>query len=530
MKKAKIISIIFLLAALSSEFSFNTPSTAAFSYRSVSPLSKVLGEADLYPYASGSLINENGTIYFIVGKDKVPFTNYAAFVGLGYSLKNVVDGNLSGYRLAQSYFITTAQATHPWGSWLLYNHTVYYSHESGLIGVPNWDIFVSNGGKAEYIVGANKYDIEELNKQPNNPILASYDNRVYGALSFTPTPLPLAPPSPTPTPTPAPLPPTPAPQPSPQPGGQPTSTPVSKLNSKMGTYYVPKNFPQSVLLNNTAEIDEYFNATKQVGGHIAVLQRWDEPNLDSFWQQAQAKAKTLGLKFYLHIDPLTGYTHSGPAVPASVSSTNSFSDPTARQAFKNAMLNYASLHPDVLGIGTEVNLMLYHNNPSEFNNYVSLAKETYDAIKQQYPGQTVTISFSWDIMRIFNQYNILAQFKNSADVFSFTTYPNVISAQDPLALPTDFFGSIRAYLPSERVAISEMSWFAGGTGSEDLQKKYYERLPQLLSGLNPEFVTITYLYDLPQSFVPNTEFNSAGMLRADGSLRPSWQAVLNYNF
>ena len=132
-----------------------------------------------YPYPSGSLINDNGTIYFISGHSKIPFTNWEAFVGLGYLLKNVVEGDLTSYTLATNYFITTANAAHPWGSWVIHLGTVYYSSQEGLIGVPSSEVFTSNGGNWNLLVKANSYDVAALNANPNLPTLKVNDSRVY---------------------------------------------------------------------------------------------------------------------------------------------------------------------------------------------------------------------------------------------------------------------------------------------------------------------------------------------------------------
>lgn len=140
---------------------------------------KVLSESTkVYQYDTGSLVNDKGTIYFIYTTVKIPFTNFEAFKGLGYSLKNVVNGDLSNYTSAKSYFITSANEEHPWGSWLLHNGTVYYSQENGLIPIPNWNIFLSNGGKANLIVKANAADLEVLNKNPGIALLSDKDSRV----------------------------------------------------------------------------------------------------------------------------------------------------------------------------------------------------------------------------------------------------------------------------------------------------------------------------------------------------------------
>jgi len=130
-----------------------------------------------YPYPSGSLVNDSGTIYAIRGTTKIPFTNWQAFVGLGYSTSNVVSGNLSAYIPSTSYFITSASADHPWGSWLLYGKTIYYSTQAGMIPVASWDTFVNNGGQSKFIVRANVADISII-KNNTLPVMQLNDSRV----------------------------------------------------------------------------------------------------------------------------------------------------------------------------------------------------------------------------------------------------------------------------------------------------------------------------------------------------------------
>jgi hypothetical protein len=49
-----------------------------------------------------------------------------------------------------------------------------------------------------------------------------------------------------------------------------------------------------------------------------------------------------------------------------------------------------------------------------------------------------------------------------------------------------------------------------------------------LEGLNPEFVTITYLYDVPFSFVNDEKWASMSLIRNDGARKASWDVVKNY--
>jgi plastocyanin len=134
--------------------------------------------SDAPRFPSGSLVNDNGTIYLIRGGSKIPFTNYQAFIGLGYSSKKILTGNVESYPFT-GYAITSAKNTHPWGSWLLYKGTIYYNGKDGLIGVPGYDIFTADGGKDSLVLPANAADIQVLLNNPNLPILQFNDSRLF---------------------------------------------------------------------------------------------------------------------------------------------------------------------------------------------------------------------------------------------------------------------------------------------------------------------------------------------------------------
>lgn len=133
-------------------------------------------------FSSGSLVNDNGTVYIIRGTQKVGFTTWQSFVDLGYNPKNIVKGDTSSY--SPSTFFAVDNAAHPWGSWLSSNGTIYYSTQAGLIGVPNQEVFTSNGGQWSYVVPANKYDITNIST--NSVLLADNDSRIYSGSTLTP--------------------------------------------------------------------------------------------------------------------------------------------------------------------------------------------------------------------------------------------------------------------------------------------------------------------------------------------------------
>ena len=300
-----------------------------------------------------------------------------------------------------------------------------------------------------------------------------------------------------------------------------------KQKSIFGSYLSPRNFPDSIIRKQKADIDEYFNLNREVGSHTAILLRWDDPaGLYKIYDSLMERARKEGFKFYLHWDPLTEMTHAAPAPPKSLGAT-SFGDPKVREAYIEAVLDLAAKKPDLLGIGTEVNLMLLHGNPAEYEHFKSLAKEAYSAIKAKYPNQLVTISFSWDVVRIYSQYRYLNDFKDSADILSFTTYPNAFDIPFDRIMG-DYYSSIRRYLPNEKVAISEIGWYSGNT--PEIQAEFYKRLPNLLKDLKPEFVTQFFMFDLPDKYPVEEKFKSLGFIKSDGQFKPSWEVVKNYDF
>ncbi len=123
----------------------------------------------------GILVNDNGTIFLIMGCKKIPFNNFNAFKGLGYSLKNVVKKDLSRYNLVQTGGISSSDVAHTWGTWVSYKGTIYYSHLVGMIPAPSMTVFQSNGGKLANVVPANKYDIEIIEHNTNSHIMTERD-------------------------------------------------------------------------------------------------------------------------------------------------------------------------------------------------------------------------------------------------------------------------------------------------------------------------------------------------------------------
>lgn len=119
-------------------------------------------------YNNGTLINDGGTIWITYKNTKAGFANMSAFLGLGYKTSSVISAstvNLSN----QGFVVNHSNIAHPWGSWIKSGNTIYFVHESGLIPISHYDIFVGNGGRDHLVVTANQSDFAK-------PILSLMNN------------------------------------------------------------------------------------------------------------------------------------------------------------------------------------------------------------------------------------------------------------------------------------------------------------------------------------------------------------------
>jgi|GEM_PF-7065373 len=126
------------------------------------------------PYRTGTLVNDSGTIYLIMGRSRIPFTNFDAFVTLGFAKWPIATGSTAGYQTPSQYKLENGSQQHPWGTWIILGGTVYYSDPSGLLGVPSLEILLNNGGRLGQLVMGNAADKAAI--QPSN--LGMNDPRV----------------------------------------------------------------------------------------------------------------------------------------------------------------------------------------------------------------------------------------------------------------------------------------------------------------------------------------------------------------
>jgi hypothetical protein len=294
----------------------------------------------------------------------------------------------------------------------------------------------------------------------------------------------------------------------------------SAKDTILGTALSPAHIPNP----SGRDIDRFFDEAAQIGSHVTWIFEWNAMPPVTAFHVIPDKAKQHGLKLHLYLSPIALLGgRKTPEVPSSVGGT-SFNDPKVREAYKQQVLEIAALAPDYLGLATEVNFLA--QNPPEFAAFVSLVHETHRAVKQKYPEQTVTISFQWDVMTAHKQFEMLKQFSDCVDVYSFTTYPDAFG--DPAKnVPADYLRAVRKLLPKERVGFSEVGWSSAPPGSEDAQAAFFARLPELTEGARFEFVTLALLHDVSLFTGELARLNHVGIRRIDDRPKKAWEVILN---
>ena len=110
-----------------------------------------------YTFQNGLIVQSGSTVYIVYKNTKTAFSSRGAFEGLGFRFSQISCTNC-GYLADSGHVVSTAARPHPWGSWVKSGSTIFFVHESGLIPISSYDVFVNNGGQDYLVVPLNGYD------------------------------------------------------------------------------------------------------------------------------------------------------------------------------------------------------------------------------------------------------------------------------------------------------------------------------------------------------------------------------------
>ncbi len=296
---------------------------------------------------------------------------------------------------------------------------------------------------------------------------------------------------------------------------------TSAKDTILGTSLSPAHFGRFT----DHDFNVFFNEAAEIGSHVTWIFQWGSPPPSASFALVQGWAQQRGLKLQLWLSPTTlSNDRKDPDLPKSLAG-KSFADADVRKAYIDEVLELASYHPDVLGLATEVNFLAA--NPKEFAPYQSLAHEAYVAVKKKYRDQVVTISFQWEQMRAHQQFEMFRLFADSLDVYSLSSYPDAFGDPSKAKVPDDYYSSVRKYLPTQRVGISEIGWSSAPPSSEAVQAAFFARLPDFIKGAKFEFVSLALLHDVSLFTGELARLNEVGIRTIDDSSKQSWDVIDN---
>jgi hypothetical protein len=286
----------------------------------------------------------------------------------------------------------------------------------------------------------------------------------------------------------------------------------------MGVSLSPRSFQSS-------DFTDFFEKADQAGEIVSWAGSWSELSTDNG-----------GPKVVTELAAVHGYI---PLVEAQffIQSSGQLSNPLNEEtshAYITGAAAFAELYtPEYLAFGIEVNV-LYEKSPDDFDEFVTLYSDVYDAVKAGSPDTKVFTIFQLERLKglhggLFGgkndpaqaQWHLIDKFRS--DIAAFTTYPGLIY-RDPSEIPADYYSEISLHT-DKSVAFTEIGWHStanilGWESSEAEQAEFVTTFFRLIEDLDVELAVWSFLYD-QDTYEP---FASMGLCSADGMCRPAWDA------
>lgn len=243
-----------------------------------------------------------------------------------------------------------------------------------------------------------------------------------------------------------------------------------------------------------------------------------------------------GLTRFYAIDPTDGVVQRSRLanLPANISPDQGFLDPRLREAFiaytTHVVKNYK---PDYLAIGVEIN-MLYERNPRQFDAFVSLYQEAYDAAKHNNSRTKVFPTFQLeDLEGNFGDihpphWEVIDRFRGKMDVLAISTYPFLSGLRSAAEIRPDYYSQLKKHWDGE-IVISETGHASApveghvNVGTEEDQQAYLTRLFQ--ESESNGFSMVIWFAALDPSFASggaSAVFKDIGLRRSDGANKLAW--------
>jgi hypothetical protein len=244
----------------------------------------------------------------------------------------------------------------------------------------------------------------------------------------------------------------------------------------------------------------------------------ESQKIEEMWEVV-AYIEALGMEPIFIVDPLNGLNRREfQGLPPALAGSD-FSTPEVRAAFKNFALRLArEFQPRYLGLASEINTYL-DAYPADAENYRSLYRETYAAVKEEFPDTQVFVTFQWDDLNRLDgdgtpyevKWDQVEAFEPYLDVWAISSYPYFFF-ETPGDVPEDYYTPLldRTEKP---LAVAESGWTSESVeswrGSPAYQSDYLSLLDGQIGARLDFWINLIYA---------DLEWKSyRGVLREEGS-------------
>jgi len=299
--------------------------------------------------------------------------------------------------------------------------------------------------------------------------------------------------------------------------------PIAERGFYIGIVPNPKSIPETTF-------DDIANAYEESGKIAEIAKVWTSPSgigqYDRLKQNNVITAlRVYGLKPVVTLSFATIKQIPGEGlkyvvdVPEGVNA--SLSDPEFRSLWIEEARNIAQeFKPEYFSLGNEINDYFYFH-PEDLEEYVSLFDEAKSAIKNVSPNTKVFVVFSYNHLLDNNQFNLLTEFNDRADLIGLTTYPWK-HFDDPEDIPDDYYTKLSQYV-DKPIAFTEIGWVSSPKkeSSEKEQAEFLIEFLDRIKNMDVEMVNWLFLHETELSgdiaLISEPETGTVSLKRADGT-------------
>ena len=280
-------------------------------------------------------------------------------------------------------------------------------------------------------------------------------------------------------------------------------------------------------------------------GEIILIQRtppWEELLSGAFseetvltTQRETALAEEHGLDIFVAIDPTDGTRQRDrlAGLPDDLLGAG-FSDP----AIHEALIDYArylaeTYHPKYLAFGVEMNGYQQHH-PEDFERFVVIYHEAYEAIKEISPETLVFPTFQFEELQgrlpfqdpLPPQWHLISRFEPRLDVLAISSYPDIVFPNAD-EIPESYYAQLSLYT-TRPIAIAGMGYSSRASEgiskakAEQAQAAFLRRTLDNAQQLDMPFIVWFVSQDPSFTGESTLDLGNSGLIQQDGTPKPAW--------